>query len=283
MSRPRGGYIGFNRVPAASGINSAASGIWTLREAEALKRAGTWPLPLPSISGLVLHLSASDAVVSGSNVTSWPARVGNFTLSVGNGQPTYNATGFNGLPQVQFDGVDDALRTTENVLSLGLSDSMSMFAVVRPASLPGTSKLSRRYLVLGGETQDQLGHFLALRIFSAGQNWQAAMDKAGIAGAGADSETTVTVERKLHGMTYNGSTIVNYLNNSQIATGGVAGISGATTGSGSLTIGNQFYASNYVDFYAHVDIAEVLIYSRVLTSDERTLLYTYLNSLYSFE
>lgn len=44
--RPRGGYIGFNRVPAASTANSAASGAWTLREAEALKRAGTWPRTL---------------------------------------------------------------------------------------------------------------------------------------------------------------------------------------------------------------------------------------------
>lgn len=43
MSRPRAGYIGFNRVPAASAINSAASGVWTVREAESLKRAGTWP------------------------------------------------------------------------------------------------------------------------------------------------------------------------------------------------------------------------------------------------
>lgn len=48
MTRPRGGYIGFNRVPASSAVNSAASGIWTLREAEALKRAGTWPRALPS-------------------------------------------------------------------------------------------------------------------------------------------------------------------------------------------------------------------------------------------
>ena len=44
MSRPRAGYIGFNRVPAATALNSAASGVWTLREAEALKRAGTWPV-----------------------------------------------------------------------------------------------------------------------------------------------------------------------------------------------------------------------------------------------
>ena len=41
--RGRGGFIGFNRVPAASAINSAAVGVWTVREAEAMRRAGTWP------------------------------------------------------------------------------------------------------------------------------------------------------------------------------------------------------------------------------------------------
>jgi hypothetical protein len=47
MSRPRAGYIGFNRVPAASADNSAASGVWTLREAQQLKQAGTWPTATP--------------------------------------------------------------------------------------------------------------------------------------------------------------------------------------------------------------------------------------------
>ena len=54
MNRPQGGYIGFNRVPAAAGLNSAASGVWTLREAEALKRAGTWPTVLPAGSLLAV-------------------------------------------------------------------------------------------------------------------------------------------------------------------------------------------------------------------------------------
>lgn len=39
MSRSRAGYIGFNRVSTTT----AASGIWTVREAEALRRAGEWP------------------------------------------------------------------------------------------------------------------------------------------------------------------------------------------------------------------------------------------------
>ena len=39
MTRPRGGYIGFNRVTSVS----EASGIWTLREAEQLRRDNLWP------------------------------------------------------------------------------------------------------------------------------------------------------------------------------------------------------------------------------------------------
>jgi hypothetical protein len=49
MSRPRGGFIGYNAAPAVSALNSAASGVWTLREAEALKRAGTWPRSINDI------------------------------------------------------------------------------------------------------------------------------------------------------------------------------------------------------------------------------------------
>jgi len=57
VSRPRAGYIGFNRVPAASAPHSAASGVWTLREAEAMRRAGTWPT-VPSLpSGAILAVS----------------------------------------------------------------------------------------------------------------------------------------------------------------------------------------------------------------------------------
>ena len=37
--RGRGGYIGFNRA----GTTTAASGVWTVREAESLRRAGEWP------------------------------------------------------------------------------------------------------------------------------------------------------------------------------------------------------------------------------------------------
>lgn len=59
MARPRGGYVGFNRVPAASGYNSAASGVWTLREAEELKRAVTWPISTPALLDSVSAAAAA--------------------------------------------------------------------------------------------------------------------------------------------------------------------------------------------------------------------------------
>lgn len=58
MSRQQGGYIGFNRVPAASALNSAASGMWTLREAEAMRRAGTWPRNVPRNALLALNFDS---------------------------------------------------------------------------------------------------------------------------------------------------------------------------------------------------------------------------------
>ena len=64
MSRPRGGYIGFNRVPAASAINSAAVGVWTVREAEAMRRAGTWPSVGLAIQYLIIAGGGSGGVGS---------------------------------------------------------------------------------------------------------------------------------------------------------------------------------------------------------------------------
>lgn len=61
MARPRGGYVGHSVSPAASAVNSAASGVWTLREAEQLKRAGTWPTVFDAASiSLLLHMDGAN-------------------------------------------------------------------------------------------------------------------------------------------------------------------------------------------------------------------------------
>jgi hypothetical protein len=59
MTRPRGGYIGFNVVPTTA----AASGVWTLREAEAAIRAGTWPISEP-LAAPNLTNSCNNGIIS---------------------------------------------------------------------------------------------------------------------------------------------------------------------------------------------------------------------------
>ena len=106
--RGRGGFIGANVTPAASAINSAASGVWTLREAESLKRAGTWPIAATQV--LVSYLVVAGGGGGSSNAeggggggaggllqgikTILPANV--YTIRVGKGGAV-NANGQNSV------------------------------------------------------------------------------------------------------------------------------------------------------------------------------------------
>jgi hypothetical protein len=146
MSRGRGGYIGFNRVPAAAGANSAASGVWTLREAEELKRAGTWPRVFEdptSVSGLQLWLDASDAstlydattggslVAADGTVKRWEDKSGNnrhATQSTDANRPVRKTAVQNGLDVLRFDGSNDFLSIPP--LS-GLPNAYTFFGVAK--------------------------------------------------------------------------------------------------------------------------------------------------------
>ena len=146
--RQPGGYIGFNRVPAASAINSAASGVWTLREAEAMRRAGTWPrVPqVPQqIAGLQLWLDAADAstlyddtaggslVAEDGLVARWEDKSGNArhaTQSNSDNRPQRKTNQQNGLDALLFDGTNDRFVLP----SISIPNSHSAFTVYRRAS-----------------------------------------------------------------------------------------------------------------------------------------------------
>jgi hypothetical protein len=148
MSRPRAGYIGFNRVPAASASNSAASGVWTVREAEAMRRAGTWPTATEApaqIAGLQLWLDASDAstlydstsggalVAADGAVARWEDKSGNArhaTQSNSDNMPQRKTNQQNGLDALLFDGTNDRFALP----SITIPNSHSAFQVYRRAS-----------------------------------------------------------------------------------------------------------------------------------------------------
>jgi hypothetical protein len=147
MSRARGGYIGFNRVPAAAALNSAASGVWSLREAEALKRAGTWPTLAPGGvgSGLQLWLDASDAqtlydatsggslVAADGGVARWEDKSGNArhaTQSTSANRPARKTAVQGGKDVLRFDGTNDFF----SLPSLTTTSSYDSFFVFRRTS-----------------------------------------------------------------------------------------------------------------------------------------------------
>ena len=78
--RPRGGIIGATVQPAATAINSAASGVCTLREAEAFNRAGTWPSP-PTPPGVPTALSGTSGNAQVSLTWTAPASNGGVSIT----------------------------------------------------------------------------------------------------------------------------------------------------------------------------------------------------------
>lgn len=118
--RGRGGYIGFNRVPAAAAVNSAASGVWTLREAESLKRAGTWPLVVTDEHYLSVSTFLSFDGINGS--TLFTDATGNVTWSANGNASISTSSPYNGTGSLVLDGNGDWINTTNNSAAPGSGD-----------------------------------------------------------------------------------------------------------------------------------------------------------------
>jgi len=110
--RGLGGYVGFNRVPSVF----AAPGVWTVREVEASRRAGTWPTtsdPLFSSVALLLKMEGTGATFADSS--SVPKTITAF----GNATQSTAQSKFGGKSGL-FDGSGDYL--TAGSIPLSASD-----------------------------------------------------------------------------------------------------------------------------------------------------------------
>lgn len=122
------GVIGFESVAgreitfALKFANEVTSSPYiTRRQRITVRRAELVPLPLPSAltyfaSETILHLDASDfssLVLSGSDVAEWTNLVTSVSFAEATNRPTYEATGFHGLPCILANGSSHILTTTE--------------------------------------------------------------------------------------------------------------------------------------------------------------------------
>jgi hypothetical protein len=288
--RGRGGYIGFNRVPAAAAFNSAASGVWTLREAESLKRGGTWPVAFvnpSSIAGLQLWLDASDAttlfdatsggtlVAANGGVARWEDKSGNgrhATQGTSADRPARKTAIQGGLDVLRFDGSNDFL-TTSNVFTA--TSDYTVFFVGFGKSINNDG---RAFLSLSTTAQDTNGYFSYLYRddFS---NKSVAIFTTNSQAANLSSDTASGISyNAFHVMSavYSATNRQWWINGSSQGTAN--GASGAAAFSSAvLRVGWYYFASlDGYRFFLDGDICEIIIYNSALSDANRSAVENYL-------
>ena len=281
MTRGRGGFIGANVVPAAAAFNSAASGLWTVREAEGFKRAGTWPTAFvnpTNLAGLQLWLDASDAstlydattggslVAVDGAIARWEDKSGNarhVTQATSGNRPTRKASVLNGRDAILFDGSDDGLAVPNTFGQWG-SGNWSMFMAVRT----GTSVTSK-YL-FSSVSDPPSGLF----IWSVG-------DDIRVRTAGG---STQTLSPALSAATSTG-VITSVIRNGTTFTGRIGASSNtATTSSNGLSFDGAtveigiYNEPGFRGLPWNGHVCEVIAYDSALSDTNRTIVESYLKS-----
>lgn len=233
---------------------------------------GTGVFTPASVSGMAAWYKGEElSLANAAAVTSWADSSGNGnTLTQGTGaqQPTYRTNIVNGLPIVRFDGTNDMLanaapsgfgsQSGQTVFAVVLTNSVAdstfhSIAVTRPQfnelrlfKEGGTSKYLWQYLIPGGSTT---------AVFDAGLAELGSFRL--ITGVFDDSSNALDVYRS-----------------------GVAGTGATDAAAFSSTVINIGARDASNDFW-NGDIAEVIIYSRALSSGERALVEAYLTSKFN--
>jgi hypothetical protein len=282
--RGRGGYIGTNVTPAAAGVNSAAIGVWTVREAESLKRAGTWPISPPGGvgSGLQLWLDAADAstlfnaTTGGSSVAAdgavarWADKSRNgvhATQAADGSRPLRKTSQQNGKDALLFDGTDDFLRVPYNASG---SSGITVFAVFRRVAASTVYAFSNyeyaptdgRGLLVGGSTSKA--------VTASGRPDGTPVFRSTTSGDATTNYVVATAR-------WNGSNLFSYSNGAGESSTPASGESFQS--SDSIVIGAA-YASDpaLIQSFSSVGIGEIIVYNSALSSTDRSAVESYLMS-----
>ncbi|MEK3721293.1 LamG-like jellyroll fold domain-containing protein [Paenibacillus sp. FSL H8-0034] len=254
------------------GINNGTSSNWYV-----LSEMPSIPAPTPVVpaAGQVLWLKADSitGLNSGDNVSTFADSSGSSNHAVQNTstkRPKYYANVVNGKAVLRFDGIDDYM-SMGSPASLNLQNNTTIFTV---AKSQGTSikGIYGRGEALRISSSDTVPRFLVRNT----------------------SHTTKTVSGTVYSGTWNalGGTYSNsdgnlnfYKNGAWIGTDYLGGqIRNVSPDDQPNTIGAYMAwhtgDQKYIDYFFQGDIAEVIIYNRVLTVNERQDVFSYLSNKY---
>jgi hypothetical protein len=292
--RGRGGYIGFNRVPAAAAFNSAASGVWSLREAEELKRAGTWPTTdfAPNVlSGLQLWLDASDAttlfnatsggslVAADGGVARWEDKSGNArhaTQGTSGNRPLRKTTVQGGKDVLRFDGSNDFLTSTD-FLDLSSGQAITLLVVCKRSVTDAFHTIISKFDGLGGGGNESSEDGWGFRFSNTNKlNLYLAKDASYTQfTSDTDTESAFTLfafKATAGSLT---TTTALYQNGTTLAASSTGSVQTLDNTAYPVRIGIEPYAGVN---YSHLngDISEIIIYNSALSDNDRGLVETYL-------
>ncbi|NBT76640.1 MAG: hypothetical protein EBT15_11890 [Betaproteobacteria bacterium] len=300
--RGRGGFIGANVTPASAALNSAASGVWTVREAEAMRRAGTWPrAPIFGFgASLQLWLDASDAstlydstsggalVAADGAVARWEDKSGNARhakQATSDSRPQRKVGVFNGLDILRFDGSDDFLDSTD-FLDLTSGQQITIVAAVKSAVTGVIQTIVSKYGKSSFSISSTADGWMWRLLDSNKVDFSGGTDEGGGVSrrlsdntVSASGLTVLTVKAAAGSLS--GATL--YRNSSTIASSATA--SNAETledTSYAVTVGALRYTFNhtsgkYLQFF-NGDIAEIIVYNSALSDADRNNVESYLMS-----
>lgn len=308
MSRPLGGYIGHRPTPAASAVNSAAVGMWTLREAERFKRAGTWPSAVFSptlISGLQLLLDASDRdsvydatsggslVAADGGVARWEDKsgLGNHAIQATSGaRPLLKLNNQNGLPGLLLDGTDDFL--SASIAGFRSLTAVTIIIVAKPAAAAAADTNAGIFCSFGntgfggGVYPASSCLFLSHSAGAlSGEYLTVGFDKPSAGGRlGSSSYRRAASQAVAIAATFSASGTQVFQSNSAVSLDLESDMTTSTVCSPEqtgYTVDNDLHlgavrAAGALAGFAAMTYHQVLVYNRVLTSDERATLNTHL-------
>jgi hypothetical protein len=284
--------------------------MWTLQEAESLKRTGVWPAAsfAPTlISGLRLLLDASDAgslfdatsggslVAAEGGVARWEDKSGNAnhaTQATSGSRPLLKLNNQNGLPGLFLDGTDDFLSAT--IAGFQSLTATTILMVAKPAAAAAADTNTGIFCAFGntggasGSYPSNSGLLVShsTGLFS-GEFLAIGVDLSGTAGRlGSSSYRRSASQAVAIAAAFSASGTQVFENNSAVT---LDLASGATTSTNSspaqtgYTVDNSLHigavrASGSITGFAAMTFHEVLVYDRVLSAGEQTSLWNYLSA-----
>jgi hypothetical protein len=232
-------------MPAASGLNSEAGGVWTLRDAERFKRAGTWPTtddPLFSSVRLLLHMDGTgSSFVDSSGTPKTITANGNATQSTTQSKFGGKSAAFDGsgdfltIPQIAFGTSDFVLEcflylNSVGGLYTGIYDGRPSSNGPQPTLILDGSSISwftnADFQITGSSLSTGQWHHIA--VARASGNTRMYVNGTQVGSTYADSTNYTSSSTTRIGSLFDGFGLNGYIDELRITVGNSRGYTGST-------------------------------------------------------